>query len=132
MNSKPKTHETARSAGPENEPASPVCYARDADDVYAGYATRDELLAFLNGVLEAERARKNAQPYSAMLTGWIEHLGGEVPADTGAAATRSPEETARLLDAMLPRIRDDALHADLSAMRRTMQESAVQLCGRQP
>ncbi|AMK23058.1 hypothetical protein GG804_18635 [Sphingomonas histidinilytica] len=39
-----------------DEPASPVCYAAQADDVYMGYAGRDELLAALNELLEAERA----------------------------------------------------------------------------
>jgi hypothetical protein len=38
------------------EPASPVCFAADADDVYMGYAGRDELLAALTELLEAERA----------------------------------------------------------------------------
>lgn len=38
------------------EPASPVCYGADADDVYMGYAGRDELVAALNELLEAERA----------------------------------------------------------------------------
>lgn len=38
------------------EPASPVCYASEADDVYMGYAGRDELIAALNELLEAERA----------------------------------------------------------------------------
>ena len=38
------------------EPASPVCYAKDADSGYMGYLTPDELLSFLNLMLEAERA----------------------------------------------------------------------------
>jgi hypothetical protein len=36
--------------------ASPVCYGADADDVYMGYAGRDEIVAALNELLEAERA----------------------------------------------------------------------------
>lgn len=36
--------------------ASPICYAATADDVYMGYAGREELLAALNELLEAERA----------------------------------------------------------------------------
>lgn len=39
-----------------NEPASPPCYASEADDNYMGYATREEILADLNVLLEAERA----------------------------------------------------------------------------
>ncbi|QUM70803.1 DUF6306 domain-containing protein [Sphingopyxis granuli] len=39
-----------------DERASPVCYGAEADDVYMGYASRDEILAALNELLEAERA----------------------------------------------------------------------------
>jgi hypothetical protein len=39
-----------------DERASPVCYGAEADDVYMGYASREELLAALNELLEAERA----------------------------------------------------------------------------
>jgi uncharacterized protein DUF6306 len=38
------------------EPSSPTCLAREGDDAYMGFATRDELAAFLNELLEAERA----------------------------------------------------------------------------
>lgn len=39
-----------------NEPSSPVCYAAEASDTYMGFAPREELLAELNQLLEAERA----------------------------------------------------------------------------
>ncbi len=35
---------------------SPVCWARAAEDTDMGYASRDDLVAFLNELLEAERA----------------------------------------------------------------------------
>lgn len=38
------------------DPSSPACLAHEADDAYMGYASRDELAAFLNELLEAERA----------------------------------------------------------------------------
>lgn len=38
------------------EPNSPVCYAKDGDPGYMGHLTHDELLSFLNLMLEAERA----------------------------------------------------------------------------
>lgn len=38
------------------ESSSSVCYAETADDSYMGYASREELLAALNELLEAERA----------------------------------------------------------------------------
>lgn len=36
--------------------SSPACLAHEADDSYMGYASRSELAAFLNELLEAERA----------------------------------------------------------------------------
>lgn len=46
----------ARSAMPRKPEAltSPACLAAEMDDVYMGYAGRDELLAGLNELLEAE------------------------------------------------------------------------------
>jgi hypothetical protein len=41
---------------PPVEFSSPVCGMKDADDVYMGDAGKDELVAFLNSLLEAERA----------------------------------------------------------------------------
>jgi superfamily I DNA/RNA helicase len=40
----------------ENRPSSPACLAHEADDAYMGFASRDEIAAFLNELLEAERA----------------------------------------------------------------------------
>ncbi|MBS0219572.1 MAG: hypothetical protein JSR91_02410 [Proteobacteria bacterium] len=41
---------------PENAPSSPACLAHEADDAYMGFASREEIAAFLNELLEAERA----------------------------------------------------------------------------
>src|SRR5438477_5512566 len=38
------------------ELSSPVCSMHETDDQYMGYAAKDELIAFLNELLEAERA----------------------------------------------------------------------------
>ncbi len=38
------------------KPSSPACLAHEADPAYMGYASRDEIAAFLNELLEAERA----------------------------------------------------------------------------
>ena len=38
------------------EGSSPACAMHQADDVYMGYAGKDEMIAFLNELLEAERA----------------------------------------------------------------------------
>jgi len=89
------------------EPSSPVCYAHDADPAYMGYATRDELLAFLNEMLEAERAgarvalrsaldaqdeklrgllhdlHRDEAHWCALCLKWIGRLGGEASTDIG-------------------------------------------------
>ena len=41
---------------PAAEFSSPACFMRDADDSYMGYAGKDEVITFLNELLEAERA----------------------------------------------------------------------------
>lgn len=92
----------------EGETSSPVCYANDADEVYMGYASRDEVLAFLNELLEAERAgarvtletsRQAAEPavqamaasihrdeahWCSVLLNAVRHMGGEPSERTGA------------------------------------------------
>jgi nitronate monooxygenase len=138
------------------EPASAVCYARQSDDVYAGFAPREEILVFLNELLEAERAgaritartaldaqdeslatlmqeiRRDEAHWCAMLLKWITLLSGTPSARIGdfygkclaiadlhARAhfiNRGQGWVVKRLKAMLPRIRDDALHADLAAM----------------
>jgi hypothetical protein len=40
---------------------SPACSMHEADDGYMGYVTKDELVAFLNELLEAERAGGRAR-----------------------------------------------------------------------
>jgi uncharacterized protein YeaO (DUF488 family) len=49
-----------RPVGQVRQPSSPVCFAADADAAYRGYASRDEVVAFLNELLEAERAGAKA------------------------------------------------------------------------
>lgn len=38
------------------EPSSPVCYGGDGDPAYMGHLSNEELVSFLNRMLEAERA----------------------------------------------------------------------------
>jgi hypothetical protein len=89
------------------EPSSPVCYATQADDTYMGYASREEILAALNELLEAERAgakvalasgkamdddayillmrsvRADEARWCAMLSRQIGRLGGMASRQTG-------------------------------------------------
>ena len=63
----------------EDEPAelsSPACSMREADDAYMGYAEKAELAAFLNELLEAERAgaRVTLQSARAASAGPIANL----------------------------------------------------------
>lgn len=150
---------------PTEEPqsASPACYAREADDAYMGYASRDELLAFLNELLEAERAgarvtaRTSADAtddvtkalmrdiyrdearWCAMLLKWIAHLQGEASPNVGAFygkcmaiadlrerlafLNRGQGWVAKKLREMLPKTRDDAMHADFTAMLKSHEEN---------
>lgn len=137
----------------DGKPASPVCYGAEADDAYMGYAGRDEILAALNELLEAERAGARVALESgklpdlkvlmhavgadearwcAMLSREIKRLGGAPTQRVGAfrdkaMAIPDPRErlaflnrgqawVVRKLDALMPRIRDDALHAALREM----------------
>ncbi len=58
---------------PDDEPAvevnSPACSMRDADDAYMGYVGKEELIAFLNELLEAESAGAQVTLASARAAG---------------------------------------------------------------
>jgi len=94
--------------GPAGERASPVCYADEADAAYMGQLSREELVAALNELLEAERAgvrvaeetaaqlsdpgtralmesiRRDELKWCAMLTVAIQSLGEKPGSHTGA------------------------------------------------
>lgn len=146
------------SKDPKNA-ASPACSAHEAGDAYMGFAPRDELVAFLNTLLEAERAgaricqrtsheardagdqtlaglmaalRDDEAHWCAVLTKAIRDLEGEPSTATGAffdkaAAIGDLRERVKFINRgqgwvvrelrkALPRIRDDALHAQMTAM----------------
>lgn len=88
--------------------SSPACSMHEAPDSYMGYASKDELTAFLNEMLEAERAgarstlesaraagpgpladllrlvQRDEARWCAMLHRQIEALGGQPSPNTGA------------------------------------------------
>ena len=140
------------------EPSSPACSMHEADDSYMGYAGSAELLAFLNSLLEAERAaacvtqqtakaasgplaallrtiHQDEVRWCAMLARHVTMLGGAPPLTVGdfhdeamaiddigerlASLNRGQGWIVRKLDEMLPRVRGDHLHAELSEMRRS-------------
>ena len=138
------------------EPSSPACLAHEAGDAYMGYATKDELAAFLNELLEAERAgtgvalrsaegatgtkfvdllrdvHRDEARWCAMLLKQLKALGAPASTRIGAFQDKAlaiedlPERIAflnrgqgwvvRKLREMLPKVRDDGLHRDLTEM----------------
>jgi hypothetical protein len=147
---------------------SPACAMRAGDDVYMGYAGKDELVAFLNTLLEAERAgarvalesareasagdaptpviadlmhavQRDEARWCAMLSAQITALGAAPSSVTGdfhgkamaitdmkariAFLNRGQAWVVRKLREMLPRVRDDRLHADLTAMLKAHEDN---------
>ena len=83
-------------------PASEVCYMDEAEAAYAGFASSAEIAATLSGVraiLPPERV------------GLLDYALWRL--DRGEPAPAMPPDLATLL----PRVRDDALHAALTALR---------------
>jgi hypothetical protein len=90
---------------------SEVCYLGEADAVYAGYDTPAETalaLESLRGAIPPERV--GLIDYAL----WRLDASPDVPP---VAATRPPSE---ILAGLLPRIRDDALHASIAALHASL------------
>lgn len=143
---------------PSAELSSPACSMHEADDAYMGYAGRDELVAFLTELLEAERAgarvtletareaggalaelmlaiQRDEARWCGMLSRHLKALGAAPSAKVGAFhgkamaisdlfertgfLNRGQGWVVRKLREMLPRVRDDGLHADLTEMLRS-------------
>jgi hypothetical protein len=141
------------------EVSSPACSMNEADDAYMGYATRDELVAILTELIEAERAgtrvaldsareapggatsdflrdlQSDEARWCAMLAGQLKSLGATPSPKVGAFHAKAMAITdlreriifvnrgqgwvARKLRELLPRVRDNRLHADLADMLRS-------------
>jgi 5-formyltetrahydrofolate cyclo-ligase len=87
--------------------ASAVCYLDTADAAYAGFDDAAETAAKLAALGALPPARAPLLDYAL----W--QLGG-MPAAPSSATVAEP---AAALDALLPRVRDDAVHATLRALR---------------
>jgi 5-formyltetrahydrofolate cyclo-ligase len=94
-------------------PASEVCYLGGADAAYAGYARDAEIAAALSTIAASLPPERRGLADYAL---W--RLGG-----TAADATPTAESPLALLDRLLPRIRDDALHAAITALRTSVIEA---------
>jgi 5-formyltetrahydrofolate cyclo-ligase len=103
--------ETGVHAHEHAAPASEVCYLNEADAAYAGFDTAGQIAATLSSMaLPPERV---ALAHYAL---W--RLGAA--AESGA----TPDPAAReRLDTLLPRIRNDAVHAAVVALRASLTES---------
>ena len=145
------------------EVSSPACSMHLVDDTFMGYASREEILAFLNLLLEAERAgarvtlataeaaalmrdiHRDEARWCAMLSGAIKALDGAPSTRTGAFhdkamaiadlgeriafINRGQGWVVRKLREMMPRIRDDRLHAQLAEMAQSHQDNIVRAGG---
>ena len=65
------------------ESSSPACSMHEADDAYMGYMAQEELIAFLNELLEAERAgaRVTLESARAARSGPIAQLMSDIQRD---------------------------------------------------
>lgn len=160
---------------PPLELSSPACAMHEADDAYMGYAGKDELIIFLNALLEAERAgarvtlesahaagsgpiaelmrtiQRDEAHWCATLAHHIKALGATPSSMVGAFhgkamaiqdlgeriifLNRGQGWVVRKLGEMLPRVRGDQLHADLSEMLRSHEANIIlagELAGRTP
>ncbi|WP_287460018.1 DUF6306 domain-containing protein [Sphingomonas sp.] len=96
-------------------------------DAYMGYAGRDEIVAALNALLAAERAgarvalasARNADPFYTITP----------PPDRLIFLNRGPSWMVRRLEALMPRVRDADLHADLRAMLDSHRENIARAEG---
>ena len=143
-------------AQPDVEVSSPACSMHEADEAYMGYASKDELVAFLNELLEAERAgarvtfetaraagsaeiaelmraiQRDEARWCGMLLRHLKALGTEPSSKVGAFygkamaivdlgeritfLNRGQGWVVRKLREMMPRVRDNQLHTDLTEM----------------
>ncbi|HEX6958888.1 MAG TPA: hypothetical protein VF194_12955 [Ferrovibrio sp.] len=89
--------------------ASPACALSEAPDSYLGYLTPTEIAARLRGLALAARQAGASAPAEA-----LERLCQDLPAAEPAPIAAS---IAAELDALLPKVRDDRLHAALKEIR---------------
>lgn len=151
------------------EQSSPTCLAHEAGDGYAGYLERDELIGFLNQLLEAERAGAKAsaayrqeaadprvvellekigsdeEEFCALLSDLVRRLGGEPTEATGhfvkrAVLVEKLSDRLALLShgqgwvvdricEVLPRVRDDAVHARLKEIAAAHEQNKAHCDG---
>jgi len=93
--------------------ASEVCYLDAADPAYAGFATEAEIAAVLSNLRDNLPAERQGLIDYAL---W--RLGG-----VASPMPNRGEPPHAILAALLPRIRDNTLHATLAALRGTLESA---------
>jgi hypothetical protein len=98
--------------------ASPVCYLDEADDAYRGYATMAEIQQLIQGWIKLAPTSAVADSLTALLS---RDLAGTTlaPSVDSSVAIRDAASADNLRDEirrLLPKIRDDAIHAALKAI----------------
>lgn len=110
-------------SGDAVSPASEVCYLNESDPTYAGFDAPSETarkLAALAGHLPPERR--------GLLDYVLWRLGGTASDRVGTNrvgtdVVPAAESPPALLDQVLPRVRDDAIHAAIAALRASIVEA---------
>ena len=85
------------------DPASPPCYAHETDPAYAGYLTRDEVVALLADT-HRYLSWHGDDTQRLKIEKVIERFGGVAPQTAGPDRGRTERDRLRFL---LPRIADD-------------------------
>lgn len=102
-------HGTTGREGVKRE--SEVCYLDEVEPVYAGYAADAEIAEAISAIAAGLPLERRGLADYAL---W-QLAGG------GAPGTGGPRPSRDTLGALLPRIRDDALHATLSALMASLE-----------
>lgn len=89
-------------------PASPACSLDEAPDSYRGYLAPAEIAAMLQALAAGAPAEIAAR---------LEAIRSSLPAPAASLPASLTGDLATDLDRLLPRIRDDALHAAVRAIR---------------
>jgi 5,10-methenyltetrahydrofolate synthetase len=107
----------AGTIGDTARPASEVCYLDEADAAYAGFDSAAQIAANLAGLAQHMPPERRALLDYAL---WrLGEAAAAAPAETTPVEASSPIAA---LDTLLPRIRDDAVHAAIKALRASLPD----------
>lgn len=98
--------------------ASPICYLSEADDIYRGYATSDEVQHLVRRWIKLAPSPTIARALTTLLPPGVAGTDSDQPEDGEASppALLSIDTLCDEIHRLLPRIRDDTAHAALRAI----------------